>query len=113
MDFLKEGMTEKGGRSLSIHQPQYNVEAEPVRMCPLRPSSLSFGANARRTPHQHAGRHSPEGRRLHRDSDIGGRKQRYCSDMTCTYFSASRRTRQYAAIHDLGAPGQRSRRGAG
>ncbi|WP_414600609.1 M24 family metallopeptidase [Allofournierella sp.] len=91
--FLKEGMTEKEGEAFVLAQYK-ELGCEDVSFAPI----VSFGANAA-DPH-----HMPDETRLKAGDciviDIGGKKQRYCSDMTRTYF-CKEADPKYAAIHDL------------
>ncbi len=91
--FLKEGMTEREGEAY-IRAQFKELGCEDVSFAPI----VSFGANAA-DPH-----HMPDDTRLKAGDcivlDIGGRRQRYCSDMTRTYFCKTADPK-HAALHDL------------
>lgn len=78
-DFISEGMTEKQVEAFILEQYKL-LGCQNVSFSPI----CSFGANGA-DPH-----HMPDDSVLKAgDSiviDIGGRKDRYCSDMTRTYF---------------------------
>ena len=91
--FLKEGMTER--ETAEYIRSQYRaLGCEDVSFPPI----VSFGPNAA-DPH-----HMPDDTRLQAGDciviDIGGRKQRYCSDMTRTYFCGYADPK-YTAVHDI------------
>ena len=92
-DYIKEGMTEK--QISEFIQAEYTAEgSDSLAFAPI----VSFGAHAA-DPH-----HAPDGTTLKAGDciviDMGCRKDRYCSDMTRTYFCKSADPK-YAAIHDL------------
>lgn len=92
-DFIREGMTEK--EVAQFMMAEYIAEGcESDYWEPL----VCFGANAA-DPH-----HEPDGTRLKEGDciviDTGGRYQRYCSDMTRTFFCKSADPK-HLAIHDL------------
>lgn len=92
-EFIREGMTEK--EIARFMTEQYIAEGcESDYWEPL----VCFGANAA-DPH-----HEPDDTRLKAGDciviDTGGRYQRYCSDMTRTFFCKSADPK-YLAIHDL------------
>ena len=91
--YIKEGMTEK--QISEFIQAEYTAEgSDSLAFAPI----VSFGAHAA-DPH-----HDPDGTTLKAGDciviDMGCRKDRYCSDMTRTYFCKSADPK-YAAIHDL------------
>ena len=92
-DYVKVGMTEK--QVAAFIDNEYLKEG-----CegPSFTTIVSFGANAA-DPH-----HEPDDTVLKEGDcilfDIGCRKDRYCSDMTRTYFCGQPRE-EYAKIHDL------------
>ncbi|MDD3347635.1 Xaa-Pro peptidase family protein [Oscillibacter sp.] len=91
--FIKEGMTER--EIADYITAQYVLEGcDSVSFQPI----VSFGANAA-NPH-----HEADQTVLKAGDcivlDIGGRKGRYCSDMTRTLFCKTAAPK-YAAIHDL------------
>lgn len=91
--YIREGMTER--EVAAYIEGQYAAEGcEGPSFSPI----VSFGANAA-DPH-----HEPDGTCLREGDcivlDIGCRKDRYCSDMTRTFFCKSADP-AYAAIHDL------------
>ncbi len=90
--YIQEGMTEKAAADFIVSQ--YAAEGcEALAFQPI----VSFGAHAA-DPH-----HEPDQTPLRAGDcivmDIGGRKDRYCSDMTRTFFCKSAPP-EYAAIHD-------------
>ncbi len=91
--FLREGITEEEAASYITAQFK-EAGCEGASFPPI----VSFGANAA-DPH-----HMPDGTRLKEGDcivlDIGGRKNRYCSDMTRTYF-CKRADDACVQIHDL------------
>lgn len=92
-EYIKEGMTEK--QISEFIQAEYTAEgSDSLAFAPI----VSFGAHAA-DPH-----HDPDGTTLKAGDciviDMGCRKDRYCSDMTRTYFCKSADPK-YAAIHDL------------
>ena len=91
--YLREGMTERQGAEF-IRAQYRDLGCEDVSFPPI----VSFGANAA-DPH-----HMPDDTPLRAGDcivlDIGGKKDRYCSDMTRTYFCRQADPR-HAAIHDL------------
>ena len=92
-DYIKEGMTEK--QISEFIQAEYTAEgSDSLAFAPI----VSFGAHAA-DPH-----HDPDSTTLKAGDciviDMGCRKDRYCSDMTRTYFCKSADPK-YAAIHDL------------
>lgn len=72
------------------------------------PPIVSFGANAG-DPH-----HEPDDTVLKRGDvvlfDIGGRRRNYCSDMTRTFFGASRTRKPHASTTSCAAPTRPLRR---
>ena len=92
-DFIKEGMTEKQVETFILEQYKL-LGCQDVSFSPI----CSFGANGA-DPH-----HMPDDSVLKAgDSiviDIGGRKDRYCSDMTRTYF-CKEASDEYKKIHDI------------
>jgi Xaa-Pro dipeptidase len=92
-DFIKEGMTEK--EVSDFIQARYMAEgADSLSFQTI----VSFGGHAA-DPH-----HEPDNTVLKAGDcivvDMGCRKDRYCSDMTRTYFCKTADPK-YAAIHDL------------
>ncbi len=91
--FLKEGITEQQGAAFVLEQYRA-LGCEDVSFPPI----VSFGANAA-DPH-----HMPDDTVLKSGDciviDIGGKKQRYCSDMTRTYFCKTA-PEKHAELHDL------------
>ena len=92
-EFIKEGMTEKEISDFIL--ARYTAEgADTVAFQPI----VSFAANAA-DPH-----HEADDTVLKAGDcivvDMGCRKDRYCSDMTRTYF-CKKADPKYAAIHDL------------
>ncbi len=92
-EYVKEGMTEK--QVSDFIQAQYAAEgSDSLAFPPI----VSFGAHAA-DPH-----HDPDQTVLKEGDciviDMGCRKDRYCSDMTRTYF-CKKADPKYAAIHDL------------
>jgi len=92
-DFISEGMTEKQVEAFILEQYKL-LGCQNVSFSPI----CSFGANGA-DPH-----HMPDDSVLKAgDSiviDIGGRKDRYCSDMTRTYF-CKEASDEYKKIHDI------------
>lgn len=92
-DFIREGMTEKEVAQF-MTQEYIAAGCESDYWEPL----VCFGANAA-DPH-----HEPDGTRLKEGDciviDTGGRYQRYCSDMTRTFFCKSADAK-YLEIHEL------------
>ena len=92
-DFIKEGMTEKECADY-IGKLYEEAGCEGLSF----PTIVSFGANAA-DPH-----HRPDNTRLKAGDcivvDMGSRKDRYCSDMTRTFF-CKQADKKYTAIHDL------------
>ena len=93
MGYIQEGMTEQQVAEYILRQ----YAAEGCESTSFQPI-VSYGANAA-DPH-----HEPDDTPLRAGDciviDIGGRKDRYCSDMTRTFFCKHADPR-YAAIHDL------------
>ena len=92
-DFIKEGMTEKQVEAFILEQYKL-LGCQDVSFSPI----CSFGANGA-DPH-----HMPDDSVLNAGEsiviDIGGRKDRYCSDMTRTYF-CKEASDEYKKIHDI------------
>ena len=92
-DFIKEGMTEKQVEAFILEQYKL-LGCQDVSFSPI----CSFGANGA-DPH-----HMPDDSVLKAGEsiviDIGGRKDRYCSDMTRTYF-CKEASDEYKKIHDI------------
>ncbi len=91
--FVREGMTEREiADFIRARYRENGCESESF------PTIVSFGGNAA-DPH-----HMPDDTVLHPGDciviDMGCRKQRYCSDMTRTFF-CKKADPTYAAIHDL------------
>ena len=92
-NYIQEGMTEKQVEAFILEQYK-ELGCESTSFPPI----CSFGANGA-DPH-----HMPDETVLKKgDSivlDIGGRKDRYCSDMTRTYF-CKEASEEYKKIHDI------------
>lgn len=92
-DYIRVGMTEKQVEAFILDQYK-ELGCQDVSFHPIS----SFGANGA-DPH-----HRPDDTILKEgDSiviDIGGRKDRYCSDMTRTYFCKTA-SEDYKKIHDI------------
>lgn len=92
-DFIKEGMSEKEVETYILEQYK-ELGCQSTSFPPI----CSFGANGA-DPH-----HMPDETILKKgDSiviDIGGRKDRYCSDMTRTYF-CKEASDEFKKIHDI------------
>ena len=92
-DFIKVGMTEKQVETFILEQYKL-LGCQDVSFSPI----CSFGANGA-DPH-----HMPDDSVLKAEDsiviDIGGRKDRYCSDMTRTYF-CKEASDEYKKIHDI------------
>ena len=92
-EYIREGMTEK--QVSEFIQARYTAEgSDSLAFAPI----VSFGPNAADPHHEADGTVLKEGDCI--VVDMGCRKDRYCSDMTRTYFCKSADPR-YAAIHDL------------
>lgn len=91
--YVREGMTEREVAAY-ISAQYIELGCESVAFEPI----VSFGGNAA-DPH-----HEPDGSRLRKGDcivfDIGGKKARYCSDMTRTFFCGEPSGKQ-RAVHDL------------
>ena len=92
-NYIQEGMTEKQVEGFILEQYK-ELGCESTSFPPI----CSFGANGA-DPH-----HMPDESVLKKgDSivlDIGGKKNRYCSDMTRTYFCIEA-SEEYKKIHDI------------